>query len=438
MKKLLAIVLALMLMMASAALAETASVAILSNPTLVISSPEGDMNLDLSGLEATVAAGLSGETPTVQLDVAHDAEELLGLVLQIVDNKVVVALDGMSRPIASAIPETGTDTQETMVELFSNLQALSELKMPAFGGVTVPKLDLMPVAGLLGSEPTADANGVQSASFSLPYEQVNQMLGMLEYIIPAETQAQPQVSQLLQLIKMLQNSKSGFALEGKVSDSGDKAELLVDILPVQNGVTASEAAVTLYLVSLENSDSFEVQVNQGGQKITVATIDLASDPAAATLDFAMDVMGELKLNFSLYPQNGAQVAALAVVAQGETFNASVTYGEEGETEYVDFAMEIPAENVAFSVHSDSTPADGGDKTGTLAVAVDADGQTINFAADVLQTQAEVEFRDIANIENAYDANNMTEADNQALSAEMEGILGNLMNYLSTVQMQPAA
>ena len=149
-------------------------------------------------------------------------------------------------------------------------------------------------------------------------------------------------------------------------------------------------------------------------------------------------MGQLTVNFSLYPQDGAQVAALAVQAQGQAINASLTYGDEGETEYADFAFEIPNDQVSASIHIDETPNASGDKTGALGLNVAAQGQTINFGADLLETKGDVAFRAIGNVENAYDANNMTEADNQALGEELNNALAGLIGYLSNISVQPAA
>ena len=66
-------------------------------------------------------------------------------------------------------------------------------------------------------------------------------------------------------------------------------------------------------------------------------------------------------------------------------------------------------------------------------------QTINVNADLAEGKGEVTFRPIANADQAYDANAMTEADNQAVGQELQNALSGLMNYLSTnVQVQPAA
>ncbi len=433
MKKVLAVALALMMLLASAAFAETANVATLSNFNLLVSSADGSMTVDLSGLKADIAMGLANDAPIIQLDVSGDGEKLLGAVVQFIEGKMALAIDGVSRPIVADMGPTAGQAQETLNELFANLDQFGDVKLPAFTGVSIPKVDLMQVPALFGTTPTTDANGVQNAEFDIPYEMVKQLLDMVLPMIPEQA-----IEQLGPVLDQLKSGAIGFALKGKVADDGNAAEMLVDIYMVQNGVTADAPALALYFASAENSDSFEVQMYQEGQAVTLAQVDVASDPAAATLDVGLDLMGQVKLNFSLYPQDGAQVAALAVTAEGETINASLTYGEEGEKEYADFAFELPSQDVAASIHLDETPDGNGNKAGALEVSVAAQGQTVNLTCDVVEGKGDVEFRPIGSLDNAIDANNATDADNAQVSAELESAIAPLMNYISSLEAQPAA
>ena len=433
MKKVLAVALALMMLLASAAFAETANVATLSNFNLMVTNPDGTMSVDLSGLKADIAMGMANDAPIIQLDVSGDGEKLLGAVIQFIEGKLALAIDGVSRPMVADMGPTAGQAQETLNELFANLDQASDVKLPAFTGVAIPKVDLMQVPALFGATPTADENGVQTASFSLPYEMVKQMLDMILPMIPEQATAQ-----LGPIVDQVKSGALGIALEGKVADDGNTAEMLVDIYMVQNGVTAEAPALALYFASAENNDSFEVLVYQEGDTVTLGQLDLASDPAAATLDVGLDLMGQVKLNFSLYPEDGAQVAALAVTAEGETINASLTYGEEGEKEYADFAFELPSQDVAASIHLDEAPDGNGNKAGALEVSVAAQGQTVNLTCDLVEGKGDVQFRPIGSIANAIDANNVSEADANAFGAELESAIAPLLSYISSLEAQPAA
>ena len=431
MKKLLAIAVALMMLMASVAFAEPANVVVFDNINLLVSTEEQNTTVDLSGLSATVAMGLSNEVPTIQMNVANESEALLDAVVQFIEGRMLFALEGMSRPIAADMGPTGAQAQETLNSMYANLDAISDFKLPAFTGVAIPKV---PVAGLadllpmLGVEPQADG---QATTFDIPSELVDGLLQLLVSSIPQEF-----ASQLGGLDQVLANTS--FAIKGRIADDGTTAELLLDVYPAQDGVTADSALGALYFASSENNDSLEVMLYQDGQSVTLGKIDLTSDPEAATLDFGIDLMGQVTLNVSLYPQDGAQVAAMALNVPGDTINASLTYGDEGEITYTDFAFEEMASAISASLHSEETPDGEGGKVGTVALNIAAYDQTINLTADMAETKADIEFSSIENPDEAYNANNLSEEDQQAMNEELNNALSGLMNYLNGVTTQVAA
>lgn len=429
MKKLLALALALMLLMASAAFAETANTTTFSNIHIVTTTPAGTQEIDLSDLTATLAVGSPDGVPSIQLDVTGGGEALLGAEIQFIGGNMVLNIDGLSRPIAASM--NNAQAQEAIEGIFANLDSATNAKLPAFTGVDIPKLPLMSVLDMLpmlGIEPVNDG---QTATFEIPAELISSILQMVLSQVPAETKAQlGGLDQLLANVQM--------AVVGKVSDDGNTAELLLDLVPVQDGLQSDVPFAGLYLVSSNNSDSLEILLYQDGSPVTLGKLDLTSDPAAATLDFALDLMGQVKLGFSLYPQDGAQVAAIALEGNGETMNASLTYGEEGDQEYALFAFEIPNQNTAASIDITEHPAADGSKEGAVDVKVTARDQTVNLTADLAEGKGDVAFRAIANASQAYDASRMTEADNQALGQELQNALGGLMNYLNNVIAQPAA
>ena len=62
----------------------------------------------------------------------------------------------------------------------------------------------------------------------------------------------------------------GFALEGKVSDDGETAELLIDLYTVEGGVTADAPTGGLYIASTLNADTVQLLLYQEGQSYTIA------------------------------------------------------------------------------------------------------------------------------------------------------------------------
>lgn len=432
MKKLLALALALMLLMASAAFAETANVTVIDNVALLVTSGEESYTIDLSDLTVTLALGTPDETPTIQLDVDDGTQSLLGATIQFADGTMLLGIDGLSRPLAAALTANGavdaTQAQEGLNALFANLDAISSFKLPPVPALPIPKLDLSMVASLLpmlGVEPVTDG---AATTFEIPAELISGLVQAVVSQIPAEASAQ-----LGGLDKVLANTE--FGLKGRIADDGATSELLLDVYPAEGGVTTDTAVAGLYFASSENSDSLQVLLYQEGQSITLGSIDLASKPEIPELDLSFDVMGQVTLVVSLYPdETGAQVAAMELNAAGETMNASLTYGDKDENEFAEIAFDIPVAQVSASVYCEEAP----DGKGGLNANISAMDQLINLTADLAESKADVDFRAIANAENALDVNSMTEADTEALGEEMNQVVSGLMGYLGSITAEPAA
>ena len=431
MKKILAIMLALMLLLASAALAETATVVSVSNPVLSITSDGETQNIDLAGFEIEAAIGNAGEVPTIQAVVTKDGEKLLDAVMQVLGSRVVVDVEGMSRPIAAEIP-AGETAGESIGQLFAALPELSNFRLPAFTGVTIPKLDLMSLGQMIG----AGADG----SFEVPYEMVNAVLSQLSQFKDAIPDSAKQYTDMIfDLIDQLQATNSGIALKGQITDDGATSALTIDVLPVSQGVTADEAAVILGVSSAENQFNITVDFNQDGQIMNLGEFALTSVPADATLSFELDVMsGSLNLAGSLYPDNGAQVVAFELNIMGQKANLSLTYGGEGDTEFADFAFSVDGE-IAMDCYAETTSDGNGNENGNLQLTVETTNpeNQLTLDAGIAQTISDVTFRTIDNAADAIDAENMTDEEQARISEELEAATGSLMMAVMEALM-PAA
>lgn len=430
MKKILAILLALTLLLASAALAETATVLSFSNPVLSVTSNGESQKVDLAGFEVEAAIGNAGEVPTIQAVVTRDGEKLLDAVMQVVGSRLVLDVEGMSRPIAAEIP--AGDVSGNISQLFAALPELSNFKLPAFTGVTIPKADLVSLGQMIGTD--ADGN------FEVPYEMVDAALTQLKQFKDAIPESAKRYSDMVfELIDQLQATNSGIALKGQVTDDGATSTLTLGILPVSQGVTADEAAAILGISSAENQFNITVDVNQDGQTTNLGEFALTSAPADATLSFELDVMtGMLNLVGSLYPDNGAQVVAFELNAMGQKANASFTYGGEGQTEFADFAFSVDGQ-VAMDCYAETTSDGNGNESGNLQLTVETTdpANQLTLDAGIAQTIADVDFRSIDNAASAIDAQNMTSEEQTKLSEELEAATGNLMTAIMQAMM-PAA
>ncbi|MBR6219883.1 MAG: hypothetical protein IKQ80_04920 [Clostridia bacterium] len=456
MKKLLAIVLVLMLLTASAAFAETATVVTYANPVVNVTQDGQTQTIDLAGLEVTLSMGLAGEepqlgedgtlaadtrVPTILLDVSKDGAALLSGEAQFIGTALVLNLDGLSRPIAVDMTEAGEMAVGGYRQMFSALPEMAKSSLPAFTGVQIPKVDLMGLTGflsMLGIEPETTESG---ASFELPAELVNMLLQMILQQVPAEALESLGLADALNQLM----ASGGFALRGNISDDGTTGVLTIGVHPVAEGATADEAALTVNFSSAANADTLSVDMSIGGQTMTLGELALTSLPDQAELNASLQIMqGMMSLAFSLYPQDGLQVGALEMNVTDPTGNAqkvtaSLVYGQKEGADYSDFAFAVDGQ-MAMELINETVGDGNGNASGTATLSVDSYNEpqsNVDIASEVTQSVVDgFTFRNIENAAGAINATSMTEEENAQLQEELNGVLGKLMVAFGDVM--PAA
>ena len=240
MKKLLAIVVALMMLVAVTASAET--VIKIADPVMVVNLEEAQ-TIDLTGLVISIAGGLVDEIPAARVEILNGDQLLLGFDANIAD-KVLLTIDGVSGVYSVAIPE----------------QAASVASLDLSG------LDI-DLDALMSS--VMDAVEIDGNTIRIPYTAVNEIL---EAIAPAVEKLEvpgADLSGFADAIADMKANNSGITLEGTYEETDDGFSLAASLIPVQNGEAADEAA--------------KLSVNMDGDSIT-AKVEV---PGQATFAFTM-------------------------------------------------------------------------------------------------------------------------------------------------------
>jgi len=403
----------------------------ISNLSITAQQDGQTQTMDLTGLVITLRTGLVGETPTLRLEAANGEEQLLGATAQVLEDRVIIGFDGFSTPCALSTSMAGSMALGMAQSMLGDPQALLNLKIPAFNGVTIPKVDLISLAGMIGATPETDANGVRSATFSLPYETINTYLSILSmYKSQIPEQLLGQFGFVFDLIDNMTASNSGFALDGTVADDGTSSELLVNLYLVSDGVTSETPVGGLDLVFQENLANLSVLMYQDDQSLTIGNLSLTSDPDAAKLDFALNVLDQMNFQVNLYPDGELQIVYFGLSAPGTGMDGSLTYGPKDGGEFVEFAFQTQ-DTFAMSLTSQATRLDDGSKNGTLAVNWDMlNGMDSSFAltGDVSASVEDIELPGVVNADQAVDITELTE--------QLDEVMGKLSSYAATVQ--PAA
>ena len=156
MKKLLAAALALMMLLtACAACAESdTNTVVLGSPEITFTVKGETRSVSLSGFRATLALGLSGMTPTAQLQVSDGDTALLGGVAQMNGSRVLASVDGMGRAYSLDLDRLSGDKE------VSRLITLAISSAASLGGFSLE--------GAISMFTRPGDDGARTAEFRVP------------------------------------------------------------------------------------------------------------------------------------------------------------------------------------------------------------------------------------------------------------------------------
>ena len=342
MKKLIAFALALIMLLATVACAESAKVITYTSPYLQLTADGNTREVDLSNISLRLASGSPEGVPTIQAELLKKDKVVERGLLRCSDGRITIQADNLSQAYMADFSQYGPQAQSAVSQLFEGLDSLMELKLPAFNGVKIPLVDMTTVAPLVGTLPTTDAKGKKSANIEVPYAMVKSLLTMAnQYKDAVPAAAQAYVGPLLNLLDGMVKSDSGFALKGKVNATDKRSALALDVYMVKGGVTDSAPAANVKIVSKKNVLKLTVDMIQGETTLNAVTLSLTSSTKAAKLSFTLDVMSLFLVDGSLYNDNGAQVLSLEINSMGQKFSVGANYGTAGDMDYVDLKLAVP-------------------------------------------------------------------------------------------------
>ena len=224
MKKILAILLAVLMLGSATAFAETSPCFSASDPVVHVEQEGSIMDINLAGLEFRIGTMPAGENGLL-LNVLAEGELLFKAQLRVEDNGVVLSADGLSHSYRFPLPG-GTPSA----------QAGSGISSSA------PAIDFKPVIEALLSESQINSSP-DGVEFDIPYTAVLNALDQLLDMIPISDQEQ--LDTLREELNKARESKSGPSFIGSVenTETGINAEL--NVFMVSNGIRPVEPTAVL-------------------------------------------------------------------------------------------------------------------------------------------------------------------------------------------------
>lgn len=355
MKKLIAVILAVLLLGSAAAFAEAAPALELKDPVLDFTASGEAVRLDLSGLTLRVGVlGEEEEDACLVLNLLGADKPLLTAALRMDGERVLLAADGLSH--SYALPVAGTSA------------ALS----PAGADGEGPDLDAL-VSALTEKVLSKVEIGMEGdvITFRLPYTAFNELLRELFLLIGDALN----VENLQEALDEIEASGESGEFSGSVSLS-DGIHVVLDITPVENGelisedmsrllfdLDRSESGADFALTGLEPAKGDEPLFRMLGSlrsgerekslhiEVFVGPEAVAADAPSLVLDFAADENVSFRLSapeaFLFEMRYTREDGTILLNAETEAFKASLTAtAVSGEAELQRCAF--PAEVIELS------------------------------------------------------------------------------------------
>ncbi len=371
MKRILALVLALMLALGMVAMAETEAAdmsqsALISNLTGVTATVTRDgqtQNMDLGDLGVSLVVDTEDALRFVL--TADKGEEILTFaVAEIVDGKIRASFKGIDRTFEQEIPETpGVDISNLAEIIRPMLPALMGTHMPELKVAALPKLDLAAFAGMMGSNST-EADGVTTTTVDIPATMVSMALSMVVQVAQSSAESIPQGKQVVDMLDQLVQSGFSFAIKGTITDNGAEQDSNIGIYMANEGETAADPTLFVNTTSAENNFVLAIDLPSEDSSYTIGQLSVVTDPAAETIDAGLDFAGMSSVALKIHKHDELQCADLTYQVLGEGGSMTLEYGRKDDQDYYGVRSEM-GEGKSYTFDITGAPYENG-YAGTIA------------------------------------------------------------------------
>lgn len=366
MRKLIAMLLAALLLMSAAAYAEGGA-AILTLDNLKLS--DGSAAAAIDDMAVSLALQNVSLSPAAVLLIEGAGQPLAKAAAQLSTRQFSLAVDGMGyglaldlpAPLADRLAEVGEEGWSFVLPMLL-VPALDEFTLPPFTGANIPKADM---SGLLASYMTGES------SFEIPFAQVNAWLDQLVQVVDAQFGSVSGVKDALEAVRQLRENGIGVVIRGDIDDDGATQTVGLNVYPAQNERVGDDMIASVSVISSLNHFDIILGAFEPSGAMQTITLSLISDPAAARIDLISNIsINNSGFSFSLYSEDGLQKASLLLNGgdEGGIANLEFGYGQQGGSDIVSLGVEGGGSVLSFTV--DTVKGADGVRTGSMTLVAD--------------------------------------------------------------------
>ena len=388
MKKLIAVILAVLLLGSAVAFAESAPALNMKDPVLEITKDGETALVDLNGLTLRIGALEVEDESYVVLNILGNDELLFRAAACGRDGRVLIAADGLSHSFA--VP---------LVSSSESAPAAAE------AGEEEPSLADALLAKLMESaEVGYDGDAI---TFHVPYTATNdllrEMLPMLKSV--------PNAEELLAQLDELEAQGNGFELNGTLAMS-EGLHIVLGITPVSEGTAADSAAFQLRLDADKHDDGLDF--------VAALSVPAAGEGDVFRLEGTVASSDDgMSAHFAVYlPVSDADEPAAALDLAAATVDLEV-----GK----DFSFRVKA---GESVHLEAA---FDHEAGTVLLDAAIKELGVKLTAAAVKDEAELSLCDFP--EDVIELGSLSEEENDALGEELQNALGPVLEFVAPALQQ---
>lgn len=428
MKKIIALLVSVLMMLSMVAVAEAPAAEELSpSVTFRIDNIVAERTTD-GQTESTSLEGFEGYCTIDTSDglsliaQAYNGDEsLLCAVMKVVGSQLQISFDGMDKAFAEEIPQlAGQDTSVLADAIRPMLPQLVNMALPQMPINDLPKVDLRDFATTLGGETEGD-----TTTFAMSAEMVSALLSQVVEAVKTAGESVPGIDQALSAIENL----PPFALSGQVVDAEDQQTASVNLFPVSDGVVAESPMVILNMTSSLGAlvINVDVPVAEAETVNTLAGLSLETDSASNTFVGQLNIISMVSLEMTISQEDGMQKAALSMQsAMTPTISANVVYGPQGDENVFEFSLDMGEENsLVFS--SVCAPAEDGSAAGSIELTAINGDNNAHITADFQQYLSSI---DMSSFNIPTEVVPYEEINNEENAQALQNAVKPLYDYLS--------
>lgn len=423
MKKIIALVLSILMLLGMAAIAEegqdTALVTCFSDIVIQTTANGETTTNSLDNFEAYLSIDTADGLSLVAQAFDGD-DSLLFAVAKIVGDQVQLAVDGVDKTYSAKVEQlAGKDSAGMAEEIRAALPDLLNFQLPMITIPSMPKLDIKSFVGLFGTE-AADG----SMTFSVPSEMVDGILDQLVEAAKTYSQTTQGLGDLIDAIEQMRAAGMSFALEGSVVDATDKQTAEVSILLANQGQVSDDAIAVVRLVTAQDALTLDVDVNNGDQSVNIANLEILTDTSANAFSATLDIASIMQFYLGAYQEDGFQKAALRMEsALDASFSVYLSYGKDAGNDVMEMGYS-DSEGNGFTMTTTTQPVDENTVAGTVDMTFVSADSAVQASAKVEKFIGEVVLGDFAmpgTVAPIEDLEN--EADSAAMQKALEPLIG---------------